>query len=35
MGTTVVAALIENNVLTFCGVGDSRLYLLADGRCRS
>ena len=31
MGTTVVAALIENNVLTFCGVGDSRLYLLADG----
>ena len=27
MGTTIVAALIENDVLTFCGVGDSRLYI--------
>jgi PPM family protein phosphatase len=32
MGTTIVAALIENDVLTFCGVGDSRLYLLGAGQ---
>lgn len=32
MGTTIVAALIDGEQLTFCGVGDSRLYLLADGR---
>ena len=32
MGTTIVAALVEGQQLTFCGVGDSRLYLLADGR---
>jgi PPM family protein phosphatase len=31
MGTTIVAALIENGNLTFCGVGDSRLYLLSGG----
>jgi serine/threonine protein phosphatase PrpC len=31
MGTTVVVALIENGTLTFCGVGDSRLYVLAGG----
>lgn len=29
MGTTIVAALVENSTLTFCGVGDSRLYLLS------
>jgi protein phosphatase len=29
MGTTIVAAIIEGSQLTFCGVGDSRLYLLA------
>jgi serine/threonine protein phosphatase PrpC len=28
MGTTIVAALIEQDRLTFCGVGDSRLYVL-------
>ena len=31
MGTTIVAALIENAVLTFCGVGDSRLYISGAG----
>lgn len=31
MGTTIVAAVIEGSTLTFCGVGDSRLYLLAGG----
>lgn len=31
MGTTIVAAIIENGVLTFCGVGDSRLYILSGG----
>ncbi len=29
MGTTIVVALVEGGTLTFCGVGDSRLYLLA------
>jgi PPM family protein phosphatase len=29
MGTTIVAAIIEGGQLTFCGVGDSRLYLFA------
>jgi len=28
MGTTIVAAMIEQDKLTFCGVGDSRLYLI-------
>jgi serine/threonine protein phosphatase PrpC len=28
MGTTIVAAIIEGSQLAFCGVGDSRLYLL-------
>ena len=32
MGTTVVAALVDGTTLTFCGVGDSRLYLLSGGR---
>jgi protein phosphatase len=32
LGTTVVAALIAGRQLTFCGVGDSRLYLSAGGR---
>ena len=31
MGTTIVAALVEEGVLTFCSVGDSRLYLLSAG----
>jgi serine/threonine protein phosphatase PrpC len=31
MGTTIVAAIIEQSQLSFCGVGDSRLYLLAGG----
>ncbi len=32
MGTTIVAALVEQGVLTFCSVGDSRLYLLSAGK---
>jgi protein phosphatase len=32
MGTTVVAAIIEEHRLSFCGVGDSRLYLYAAGQ---
>jgi PPM family protein phosphatase len=32
MGTTIVAALVERSQLTFCGVGDSRLYLMSPGR---
>ena len=32
LGTTIVAALIEDGVLTFTGVGDSRIYVYADGR---
>ena len=31
MGTTVVAALIERSHVTFCSVGDSRLYLMSPG----
>jgi PPM family protein phosphatase len=31
MGTTVVAVIVENSTLTFCGVGDSRVYLLSGG----
>jgi serine/threonine protein phosphatase PrpC len=32
MGTTIVAGIIEQRHLAFCGVGDSRLYLFgADG----
>lgn len=31
MGTTVVAALLSGDLVTFCGVGDSRLYLFSDG----
>ena len=29
MGTTVVVALVEGGMLTFCGVGDSRIYVLS------
>jgi protein phosphatase len=29
MGTTIVVALVDNETLTFCGVGDSRIYLLS------
>lgn len=29
MGTTIVVALIEGSTLTFCGVGDSRVYVLS------
>lgn len=32
LGTTVVAALVTGSLLTFAGVGDSRIYLLSDGR---
>jgi PPM family protein phosphatase len=31
MGTTIVAALIGNGLLTYSGVGDSRLYSMVDG----
>jgi PPM family protein phosphatase len=31
MGTTIVAALIDGRQLSFCSVGDSRLYLFAGG----
>jgi len=29
MGTTIVAAIVEQKQLSFCGVGDSRLYLFS------
>lgn len=32
MGTTIVVALFEGETLTYCGVGDSRLYLLSGSR---
>jgi protein phosphatase len=32
MGTTVVAAIVEEGRLTFAGVGDSRIYSFADGQ---
>lgn len=32
MGTTVVASLLDNSVLSLAHVGDSRAYLLRDGR---
>jgi len=32
LGTTVVAALVYDGTLTFCGVGDSRLYAFANGK---
>jgi serine/threonine protein phosphatase PrpC len=32
LGTTVVAALIEDDQLTFSGVGDSRIYTFSNGR---
>jgi PPM family protein phosphatase len=32
LGTTVVAALIEEDQLTFSGVGDSRIYVYLDGQ---
>ena len=28
MGTTIVVALVDGSTLTFCGVGDSRIYIL-------
>ena len=31
MGSTLVAAVIEDNLLTIANVGDSRLYLIRDG----
>lgn len=31
MGTTIVVALVEGALLTFCGVGDSRIYALSGG----
>ena len=31
LGTTIVAALIEDDALTFSGVGDSRIYVCASG----
>lgn len=34
MGTTVVAALVDGDRLTVGHVGDSRLYLMRDGRLR-
>jgi len=34
MGTTVVAALVSDNVLTLCSAGDSRCYLARDGELR-
>lgn len=30
MGTTIVVALVDGGTLTFCGVGDSRIYLLSE-----
>ena len=30
MGSTLVAAVIEDDLLTVCNVGDSRLYLIRD-----
>jgi len=32
LGTTIVAAVIEGDQLTFSGVGDSRIYVCRDGR---
>jgi protein phosphatase len=32
LGTTVVVALIADDVLTFAGVGDSRIYAFSNGR---
>jgi protein phosphatase len=32
LGTTIVAALIHGDQLTFASVGDSRIYLRSDGR---
>lgn len=31
MGTTIVAAIVEKEQLSFCSVGDSRLYLVSPG----
>jgi protein phosphatase len=32
MGTTIVAVLVDQQQVSFCGVGDSRLYLFTSGR---
>ncbi len=32
LGTTVVAAVIDDGLLTFSGVGDSRIYVYANGQ---
>jgi protein phosphatase len=34
MGTTVVAALVSGRVMTLCSAGDSRCYLVRDGKLR-
>jgi len=33
MGTTAVAAALDHDKLVVCNVGDSRAYVLQDGRC--
>ena len=33
MGTTIVAALVNQRVLTVAHVGDSRLYVFVAARC--
>jgi protein phosphatase len=33
MGTTIVAMLVEGTCAVLCGVGDSRIYWVRNGRC--